>query len=199
MNSPKTLVKIGVLASGSGTNAENLIRYFQSQQTCKIEVIVTNNPQAGVIDKAKRLGVAVRILSNAEIAEGLPLIETLQAFQVEMIVLAGFLRKIAPVVVERWPKTILNLHPSLLPLFGGKGMYGENVHKAVLEAGVPESGITIHQVNAQYDEGHILFQAKVPIAHGESLVSLAQKIHTLEYQHLPRVVEAFALEHFKIH
>lgn len=194
-----TVINIGIMASGSGTNAENLIRFFQFHPFCKVVLVVTNNAKAGVIERSLRLGVATEVLTNDAIAGGSLLINILHRYKVKFIVLAGFLRKIPSALIREWPDAILNIHPSLLPMFGGKGMYGEHVHRAVVSSGVAESGITIHLVNAEYDQGTILCQSKVAIDTDETVDSLSKKIHLLEHQYLPQVVESYVKRLFKIH
>ncbi len=187
-------INLAILASGSGTNAQNLIQHFSNHSIIRVVLVVSNKPNAGVIQKSKSLGVPVAILSNDEVESADVLGEVLRSAKVDLIVLAGFLRKIPTQVIAEWPERIINIHPSLLPKFGGHGMYGIRVHQAVLEAGEPSSGISIHLVSEEYDRGRILFQAEVTVDKADSPESLALKIHQLEYQHLPTVVEQYALQ-----
>lgn len=182
--------RIAIFASGSGTNAENIINYFKDKtELAQIAFVVTNNPSAGVINRCKRLSVPVFSISNANFEYNESLLAFLKKNEINWIVLAGFLRKISPALIADFPNRIINIHPALLPGFGGKGMYGHHVHEAVVAAGEKESGITIHYVNQNYDEGAIIFQAKCQLASNETADSLAAKIHTLEQTHFPKIVE----------
>jgi phosphoribosylglycinamide formyltransferase-1 len=183
--------KIVVFASGNGTNAENLIRYFQKHPLAKIVAVFTNNEKAGVIRRTKNLGIACKIFDRHQFTKANDLINELNAYQTDLIVLAGFLWKIPKQLIQQYPKRIINIHPALLPDFGGKGMYGQKVHEAVIRSGVLQSGISIHLVNENYDEGEIIFQAKVNIENNDDAESLAAKIHLLEYKHFPQVVERY--------
>lgn len=180
---------IVLFASGNGTNAENIIRYFQHRNTIQIIELLTNNPKAGVIERAKKLDVPVRIFTRADFASPQALIHHLEEQQTGLIVLAGFLWKIPTALIRQFPEKIINLHPALLPEFGGKGMYGLRVHEAVIAAGKKKSGITIHFVNENYDEGKIIFQAETEVQETETPESLAEKIHQLEYKYFPQVIE----------
>ena len=184
---------IAVFASGSGTNAQNLIEYFQLHPSFRVTLIVCNKPDAGVIARAEKLNVPVSIISKNDLANSNTLLQTLKQYDIEIIVLAGFLLLIPPYLVHAFPQRIINIHPALLPKFGGKGMYGSKVHESVIAQGENESGITIHLVNEHYDEGAILFQANCEIAPNETVDSLAQKIHALEYKHYPKVIENYLL------
>ena len=187
------LKKIAILASGSGSNAENLISYFNQHDTAKVVFVLTNNPHAGVINRCKRLAVPVFVMANSEFENPDNVLQLLNKNQVDVIVLAGFLRKIHPRLIDAFPNSIINIHPALLPSFGGKGMYGEKVHQAVINAKEKESGISIHFVNDEYDEGKIIFQAKCAVDKHETVLSLAEKIHQLEHQHFPKVLEQLLL------
>lgn len=181
---------IAIFASGSGTNAENLIQYFNKKSVlARIVLVLTNNKSAGVINRCKRLSVPVFVLKNINFENADALINLLKKNQVKWIILAGFLRKINPVLIKEFPNRIINIHPALLPKYGGKGMYGHFVHEAVIEAKEKESGITIHVVNENYDEGKQLFQAKCVIDESETASTLAAKIHSLEQTHFPVIVE----------
>lgn len=182
--------QIAIFASGSGSNAENIIRHFRNRD-CGIEVamVVTNKPDAGVIDRARRLGVRVEVIPSAEFRSGERVIDLMTDNAIDCIVLAGFLMMIPARLIGRYPDRIINIHPSLLPKFGGKGMYGSNVHKAVVEAGEKESGITIHYVTARYDEGAPIFQASVEVTPEDTAETVEQKVRSLEAEHFPRVIE----------
>jgi phosphoribosylglycinamide formyltransferase-1 len=188
------LKKIAILASGSGTNAENLIKYFNQQSAAgRVVFVLTNNPDAGVINRCKKLAVSVFVMSNTEFENPVNVLQLLQKNEIDLLVLAGFLRKINPQLIEAFPDKIINIHPALLPAYGGKGMYGNKVHEAVISHAAHESGITIHYVNDRYDEGKIIFQAACPLEKGETVVSLAEKIHQLEHLHFPKVLEQLLL------
>lgn len=183
-------VKIAVFASGNGSNAENLIRYFrESGRGGEVALVIANRSDARVLARAEGLGVPAVYLAPSEIRDAevlLPLL--LDRYGIDAIVLAGFLQIVPAFVVARYSGKILNVHPSLLPKFGGKGMYGRYVHEAVVAAGEPESGITVHHVSERYDEGAVVFQASVALAPDETSESLEEKIHGLEREHFPRVV-----------
>lgn len=181
--------KIAVFASGSGSNAENIIHYFKDHPSIKIECICTNNPNAGVIERGNRLEVPVYIYTNEQFKNPEEIIYLLNEKGIDVIVLAGFLRLISPPFIEQFPSSIVNIHPALLPAYGGKGMFGHHVHEAVVAAKENYSGITIHEVNSKYDEGAILFQAKVALTAEDTPDAVAEKIHQLEYIHFPKVIE----------
>jgi len=181
---------IAIFASGSGTNAENLIKYFNTQSSsAKIVLVITNNEFAGVINRCKQYAVPVFVLKNSHFENTAALLNMLQKNGVNWIVLAGFLRKVNAQLINNFSQHIINIHPALLPKYGGKGMYGHHVHEAVLAAGEKESGITIHFVNEHYDEGAIIFQAKCEISSNDNANSIASKIHELEQIHFPKVLE----------
>lgn len=181
--------KIAIFASGSGSNAENLAQYFKKNKKIKIALIVCNNPKAGVIERANRLKIPVVLISNRSLNESSLLLKTLKSEGIDLLVLAGFLKRIPENLILAFPKAIVNLHPSLLPKFGGKGMYGDKVHQAVVQAKEKESGISIHFVDAQYDTGELIEQIRIPISENETPENLAKKIHQLEYEHYPKVIE----------
>ena len=181
--------KIAIFASGSGTNAENIIRYFSRSETVKVAVVLSNNPNAGVHARVNALGVPSFTFRREEFALGETVLNKLAAYEVELIVLAGFMNKITEPLLVAYPNWIVNIHPALLPKFGGKGMYGMHVHEAVVAAGERETGITIHYINEQYDEGAILFQAKCPLLPTDTPEEVAAKVHALEYQYYPQVIE----------
>ncbi|MES2617539.1 MAG: phosphoribosylglycinamide formyltransferase [Bacteroidota bacterium] len=180
---------IVIFASGSGSNAENIIRYFDNHPTVKVSAVFTNNRQAGVINKALNAGVAVQIFNKADFTTTDKIIDMVNQYNPSIIVLAGFLLLVPRNFIQAFDNKIINLHPSLLPKYGGKGMYGHYVHEAVLNAGETESGITIHKVNAEFDKGEIVFQATCAINENDSVETLAAKIHLLEHEHLPPVIE----------
>jgi phosphoribosylglycinamide formyltransferase-1 len=191
------MINIAVFASGEGTNAENLFHYFSAGTRVKIKLVVTNNEHAGIVKRAERHKKNVQIISKTALINYTgQIIDFLRAEKVDMIVLAGFLLKIPEALIKEYPNRIINLHPSLLPKYGGKGMYGSHVHAAVLAAGEKESGITVHYVNEHYDEGKHILQAKSLISDRETVESLAQKIHQLEYDFFPKAVEMAIKEQF---
>jgi phosphoribosylglycinamide formyltransferase-1 len=180
---------IAILASGSGTNAQRLIEHFSPITGTKISILLTNKRNAGVIDRAKKLGVPVRIFDREEFYYSENIVDFLQNEGVDWIILAGFLWLIPSNLLKNFPDRIVNIHPALLPKYGGKGMYGMNVHRAVIDAKEKESGITIHYVNGEYDRGKIIFQAVCPVDEKDTPETLAAKIHELEYKHFPVVME----------
>jgi phosphoribosylglycinamide formyltransferase-1 len=180
--------KIVIFASGSGTNAENIIKYFETKETGTVVAVFTNNPNAKVLERAKNFQVPTVIFSKEELIEG-KVLQKLNALTPDLIVLAGFLLKLPKSMIESYPNTIINIHPALLPKYGGKGMYGINVHKAVVENQEKETGITIHFVNENYDEGNIIFQKSVTLTATDSPERVAEKIHELEQENFPSVIE----------
>lgn len=184
--------RIAIFASGTGTNAENIIRYFQGAR-CGIDValVVCNRSGAGVIERAGALGVPVRVMPAAEIRDRELMLGVLDEYGIELIVLAGFLLMVPDFLLERYEGRIINIHPSLLPKFGGKGMYGRHVHEAVVAAGETETGITIHHVTDRCDEGGIIFQATVPLDPADTPAMVESKVHALERQHFARVIREF--------
>jgi phosphoribosylglycinamide formyltransferase-1 len=189
------LNRIAIFASGSGTNAENIIQYFNKQNAiARVAFVVTNNANAGVIHKCKKYAVPVFILKNNNFENTDALVNLLLKNNIDWIVLAGFLRKIHPNLIANFPNKIINIHPALLPKYGGKGMFGHHVHEAVIAANEKESGITIHFVNQNYDEGAIIFQAKCDLNKEDDASSCAAKIHALEQAHFPPVLEQLLLK-----
>lgn len=180
--------KIAILASGEGTNAERIIRYFTGHPTVNVTVIITNKAEAGVIRRAKNLQIPVEFLPASAFREG-KATDLLRQYETDFVVLAGFLLRIPDDMLEAYPNRIVNIHPSLLPKFGGKGLYGSRVHEAVLTSGEKESGITIHYINEHYDEGAIILQAQCPVLPDDTPDTLATRVHQLEYEHYPVVIE----------
>ena len=180
--------KIAIFASGSGTNAENLVKNFANSEI-QVVRIYCNNPKAGVIDRAKRLSVPCTVFSKEEWNSAV--CDQLRAEGVEYIILAGFLLLLPTTIIKECNNKIINIHPSLLPKYGGKGMYGSRVHEAVIAAKEKESGITIHLVNEEYDKGEPLFQAKCPVLPTDTPDMLAARVHELEYKYFPQVVEQY--------
>jgi phosphoribosylglycinamide formyltransferase 1 len=184
------MTKIAVFASGSGSNAQRIYEYFSNNLDVNINLILTNNKDAFVIERAKKIGVERVIFNRDQFYKSDFVLELLKKKQIDFIILAGFLWLIPINIINQFPAKIINIHPALLPKYGGKGMYGMNVHKAVKENNEAETGITIHYVNEKYDDGAIIFQAKCEIESFDTPESIAQKIHTLEHKHFPEVIES---------
>ena len=180
---------IAVLASGSGTNAENIIRYFQNSESVNVKLVLADRETAFVLERARRLNVPFACLDKAAWVDGTAVLSLLEDKGIDFIVLAGFLARVPDCILHAYPNKMINIHPSLLPKFGGKGMYGDRVHEAVIASGEKESGITIHYTNEHYDEGGIICQQKCPVLPGDTPEELAQRIHRLEYEYYPKVIE----------
>jgi formyltetrahydrofolate-dependent phosphoribosylglycinamide formyltransferase len=179
---------IAIFASGAGSNAEKIIQYLQIHQTIKVRLIVCNKPEAGVLNIAAAHGIPTLLIEKERFFRGDGYLPELKNYSIDFIVLAGFLWKIPAALIAAYPHKMVNIHPALLPAYGGKGMYGMRVHEAVIAAGEKESGITIHYVNEHFDEGEVIFQAKCAVGEGDSAAMLAEKVHGLEHAHFPRVV-----------
>ncbi|MBP4140962.1 phosphoribosylglycinamide formyltransferase [Flavobacterium sp. P4023] len=179
--------KIVVFASGSGTNAENIIQYFAKREIANVVAVFTNNPNAGVIQRAKNYEVAVQIFSKEDLNDG-EVLQKINVIKPDWIVLAGFLLKFPENIIKVYPNKVVNIHPALLPKYGGKGMYGMHIHKAIVENKEKETGITIHYVNENYDEGAIVFQQKVLVTEEDTAEDVASKIHVLEQKYFPEVI-----------
>ncbi|WKD85304.1 Phosphoribosylglycinamide formyltransferase [Polaribacter huanghezhanensis] len=185
--------RIALFASGSGSNAENIINYFTLKKTAVVTKVFCNNPNAKVFDRCKRLQIDTVLFSKEDFFNSDVVLNQLKDVA-DYIVLAGFLLKIPSTIIDAYPNKIINIHPALLPKYGGKGMYGMHVHNAVKENKDSETGITIHFVNENYDEGAIIFQATTKLENSDSVGVIAQKIHTLEYTHFPKVIESVILQ-----
>ena len=182
-------MNIAIFVSGSGTNCENLIRYFEHSEMVNCALVVSNKPDAYALVRAERLGVPTAVISKAQLynpGETLPLLES---YGIEFIVLAGFLPLVPDFLIEAFPRKIINLHPALLPKFGGKGMWGHHVHEAVKAAGETETGMTVHYVTPVCDSGEIIAQFRTSISPDDTADDIAEKEHQLEMQHFPQVVE----------
>lgn len=179
--------KIVLFASGSGSNVENIISYFNTKEVA-IACVLTNRKNAGVVKRCQRLNVPLLYFNKNAFDEDVVL-QALRGIKPDLIVLAGFLVKIPESIIKSFPNKIINIHPALLPKYGGKGMYGNHVHEAVLNNNEEETGITIHYVNEHYDEGAIIFQAKVKLSPEDSAADIAQKVHQLEYDHYPQIID----------
>jgi phosphoribosylglycinamide formyltransferase-1 len=180
---------ISIFASGTGTNAENIIRYFSNDRKAKVTLVLSNRSQAEVLARAAALGVDTFFFDRSQFYDSCEVLMMLQKRGTDLLVLAGFLWLIPAIIIEAYRGRIINVHPALLPRFGGREMYGDRVHRAVLDAGCTESGITIHHVNEQYDAGDIIFQARCPVLPGDDVHSLASRVHALEYEHYPAVIK----------
>lgn len=183
-----------IFASGNGTNAENIIKYFQATGTAKVVCVLSNNKDAKVLARSKALDIPAESFSRAQLTDPDIIGAKLEELNPDLIILAGFLLKIPDYLVESYPDKIVNIHPALLPNYGGKGMYGMNVHRAVVANKESYSGITIHYVNEHYDEGGIIFQAKTRLTNTDTAEDVASKVHVLEYEHFPRVIENLLLQ-----
>ena len=180
---------IAVLASGSGTNAENIIRYFREKSSACVALVLTNRQNAFVLERSRGLEVPCFYFPKSDWENGEAILSVLREHDIDFVVLAGFLARVPDLILHAYPNKMINIHPSLLPKFGGKGMYGDRVHEAVIAAGEEESGITIHYTNEHYDEGDTIFQAKCPVLPDDSAIDVAQKVHSLEYKHYPLIIE----------
>lgn len=181
------IINIAVFASGNGSNAENIVRKLNVPGSrVRVSLVVSSKADAGVVSRARSLGVPVEVIAKAMFDDGAATMAVLEKYNTDAIVLAGFLLMVPSYLVRRY--RIVNIHPSLLPKFGGKGMYGGNVHRAVVEAGESETGITIHYVTEEYDKGEIIFQASAAVSPNDTPLSVEQKVHELEYRYFPEVI-----------
>ena len=180
--------RIVIFASGSGSNAENIIKYFNTTKTAIVTHVLSNNEHAKVKERCKRLKINFLHFTKTQFNDSDYILEFLKK-EADYIILAGFLKKVPEKITQAFPNKMINIHPALLPNYGGKGMYGMHVHKAVKENNEPETGITIHFVNEKYDDGAIIFQAKTTLNSDDTPETIAQKVHELEYEHFPRVIE----------
>lgn len=185
--------RIVIFASGSGTNAENIIKYFETSAIATVNYVLSNNEHAKVKERCERLKINFMHFTNKQFSETDEILDFLKK-EADYIILAGFLKRVPQKITEAFIDRILNIHPALLPSYGGKGMYGMNVHKAVKANAEKETGITIHFVNEKYDDGAIVFQAKTALNEEDTPESIAQKVHVLEYEHFPRVIEETILK-----
>ena len=182
-------LRIAIFASGSGSNAENIVHYFSGSSEFQFPLIISNQPNAYIHKRAETLEIPSFTFTKEQFFDAKPVLELLAEYNIDAIVLAGFLLKIPTLLIQHFPDKIINIHPALLPKFGGKGMYGARVHQAVKEAGEPETGITIHYVNENYDNGNIIFQARCPISATDTAEMIAAKVHLLEHEYYPQVIE----------
>ncbi len=189
-------IRVALFASGSGSNAENLSQYFKNHSQIEVISIYTNNPKAFVIERAQKLGLPYHIFSRPDFYENGNVLHLLATEKIDFIVLAGFLWLVPKILIEAFPNKMINIHPALLPKFGGKGMYGDHVHTAVKLSEEKETGITIHYVNEHYDDGNTIFQARTALSASDTPETIAKKVHLLEYEHFPKVVEQTILKLF---
>ena len=184
-------LNIAIWASGNGSNAENIIKYFKDKTgIANIRVIICDNKKAFVVERAKKYNVPTFVFTYKELNETDMVDKKLEELDIDFIVLSGFMLKVPDSIIKKYADRIVNIHPALLPKFGGKGMYGDHVHQAVIDAHETESGITIHYANEHYDSGAVIFQAKCPVFSNDTADSLAQRIHSLEYAHYPNIIES---------
>ncbi|WP_025762112.1 phosphoribosylglycinamide formyltransferase [Dyadobacter tibetensis] len=181
--------RIALFASGSGSNAEKICAHIAKNPEMEITLVLTNNPEAGVIKRARKFGIPTIVFDKKSFYETQKIQQILKNEAIDFVVLAGFMMLIPESLVKQFPKRMVNIHPALLPKYGGKGMYGHFVHEAVKAAAEKESGITIHYVNEQYDEGDIVFQAKCSLSEKDDAIGIAQKVLELEHQHYPVVLQ----------
>jgi phosphoribosylglycinamide formyltransferase-1 len=182
------MIKIAIFASGSGSNAERIVEFFSSNDEVEVTLILTNNPAAGVIERALRLNIPTLIFNKRLFSKTDKIVEILRSQQIDWVVLAGFLWLVPNNLTRAFENRMINIHPALLPKYGGKGMWGHHVHEAVVANQEKETGITIHYVNEKYDEGEVIFQAKCDVDESDSPNDVAKKIHQLEYQYFPEII-----------
>ncbi len=180
---------IALFASGGGSNAEAIIRHFMNHPHIHVGLVLTNHSAAGVIERAKELNVETKYFTRDQFRESEEILEALRHHEITHIVLAGFLLQVPASLIKEYPSRIINIHPSLLPKFGGKGMYGMKVHEAVKQANESETGITIHEVNEHYDDGRVLFQTSCIVESMDTPAQIARKVQALEHHHFPLVIE----------
>ena len=185
-----TKYRLALFASGSGTNAEEIFRYFKNHPTIHPVLLLSNNPEAYALTRAANHGIEARVFSRQELSDG-TVLAYLQNANITHLILAGFLWLMPGSILKSYEGKVVNIHPALLPAFGGKGMYGMRVHQAVKESGATETGITVHEVNEQYDEGKIIFQAKCAVSPEDTPENIAKKVHELEYRYFSQVIESW--------
>ena len=182
------MTKLAIFASGSGSNAENIALYFKDNSEVMVSLIISNKKDAYVLERAKKLGIPSYTYNKKEFDDSVQIISLLKENNIDYIILAGFLLKVSTALVDAFPNRIINIHPALLPKYGGKGMYGDFVHKSVVDAKEQETGITIHYVNENYDEGATIFQATCKVAENDTYIEVAERVHKLEYEHFPKII-----------
>lgn len=186
--------KIAIFASGSGTNAENIINYFSNKKSARVTLVLSNKPEAYVLKRAEALNINTGFFDRSDFYGSDKVLKKLISYNIDFVILAGFLWLVPENILNRFENRIINIHPALLPAYGGKGMYGEKVHSSVLANHETESGITIHYVNQHFDEGDIIFQARCKVESSDTAESLAARVHDLEYEHFPKVIEDLILK-----
>ncbi len=185
----KSKINIAIFASGSGSNARKIMEHFKNHPSVKVALVVSNKKDAGVLDIAKEYGIDTLTVSKSTFYETDNILTSLSDYNISFIVLAGFLLLVPQYIIRRFNKKIVNIHPALLPKFGGKGMFGIHVHEAVKEAGEKETGITIHYCNEHYDEGNVIFQAQCPVFPHDTPQDIAKRVFSLEHEHFAKVIE----------
>jgi phosphoribosylglycinamide formyltransferase 1 len=190
--SPK--YKIVLFTSGSGTNAEEILNFFKDHPLIEVALLLSNNPNAFALERAKKFNIPSRVFSKQQFRESDEVVEWLKEFKITHIVLAGFLWLIPSGLIKAFPRRIINIHPSLLPKYGGKGMYGIKVHEAVVAGQERETGITIHEVDSRYDEGKVIFQTRCKVESSDTPMQVANKVHALEYANYAKVIEQWILK-----
>ena len=188
----KKIKKLVLLASGEGSNVENIIKHFELNSNIEVVLVAGNNKKAYVFERVKKYDIDTFVFDKNFFDK--KFIDIIEQYNPNLIVLAGFLWKISEFIIKKYPNQIINIHPSLLPKYGGKGMYGLNVHKAVIKNKEKKTGISIHLVNQNYDEGNIIFQSQINISHDDTINSIASKVQLLEKEHFPRVIEEYLLK-----
>ena len=186
--------RIAIFASGNGSNAEEIIKYFRSHSSIEVALLLSNNADAGALQRAANFNIPTKVFTKSQFRESDEVIKWLEAFQITHVVLAGFLWLIPKNLIQAFPARIINIHPALLPKFGGKGMYGLKVHEAVKLSGERETGITIHSIDENYDEGEILFQTSCEVFLVDTPQEIAAKVNQLEYKHYPKIIEDWILK-----
>jgi phosphoribosylglycinamide formyltransferase-1 len=187
--SSNSYIRLAVFASGKGTNAQEIINRFRGHHKLRVSLIVSNKSEAGVLDIAKREGIETLLIDRERFIKGDGFVPVLKDKEIDWIILAGFLWKVPVSLIQAYPNHIINIHPALLPKYGGKGMYGHFVHEAVIKASEKESGITIHLVDEHYDHGQTIFQATCVVEPADTPETLAEKVHVLEHRHYPEIIE----------
>ena len=187
------MTHIAIFASGGGSNARKIIEYFRDSSVGRVTLVVSNKPKAGVLSIAEEYGIPTQVIDRPTFYESEEILKVMEKYPIDFVVLAGFLWLVPGYLVRAFPHRILNIHPALLPKYGGKGMFGHHVHEAVKAAGDPETGMTIHFVNEHYDEGDIVFQAKCPVSPEDSPEEIARKVLALEHRFFPETIEKVIL------
>jgi len=191
-------IKIAIFGSGSGTNAENIIQYFEKSSSIEVGLVLSNKTDAYILERARLHRIPSVVYAKPDFQNADNLLSLLEKYNIDFVVLAGFLLQIPVELIHRYPNKIVNIHPALLPKFGGKGMYGDRVHEAVIAAGEKSSGITIHYIDEHYDSGSVIFQTTCDVLLSDTPQSLASRIHALEYKYFPKVIEETICKEFRL-